>query len=347
MDSVTHVALGAAVAGLVAGRSCSRQVLLWGAILGTLPDFDVLIDWGDAVSNVVQHRSFTHSLFVLLPFSWILAYLVNYFVRPLQFSFYSLWALIAGCLMTHPLLDAFTSYGTQLFWPLRRQPVALSSVFIIDPFYSLPLLVGAGLLLLLPLRPMTLYFNGLGLLISTVYLFFSFMLQAYVLERVNDTLEHRDMAAVKIFVSPMPFSIALWRIIVLNDDTYYEGMVSIMDDANEPVDLYPFSRVSARRNYAVLDMYQYLKWFTGDFITVREYENRLLITDLRLGIHGINPFKFVVAERIGEQWSPLVTYRLPEEQLRTDLVRILKRMWRRLIGHDLDLCEVSTGVRCI
>ncbi|WP_036830684.1 metal-dependent hydrolase, partial [Photobacterium sanctipauli] len=88
---------------------------------------------------MVKHRGFSHSLFVLLPFSLLLSWLWQKW-RPTRFSFAHLWLLVAACLLTHPILDAFTAYGTQLFWPITT-PIAISSVFIIDPFYTVPLLL--------------------------------------------------------------------------------------------------------------------------------------------------------------------------------------------------------------
>src|SRR5678816_1952708 len=43
--------------------------------------------------------------------------------------------------MAHPLIDAFTVYGTQLFWPLPMRPLMWSSLFIIDPLFTLPWLL--------------------------------------------------------------------------------------------------------------------------------------------------------------------------------------------------------------
>ncbi len=80
MDSISQAALGAAVAGAVAGRRCTPKVLLAGAALGTLPDLDVMLDYGDPISNMVKHRGFSHSLFVLLPFAAMLAALWKRFV---------------------------------------------------------------------------------------------------------------------------------------------------------------------------------------------------------------------------------------------------------------------------
>ncbi len=125
MDSLTQAALGASLAGAVAGNTLGRSVLLTGAVLGTLPDLDVVIDYGTAVANFTQHRGFSHSLFVLAPLAVALAWLLWRW-KP-QLSFQRWLALTGLILITHPLLDAFTTYGTQLFWPIGP-PVAVSSI---------------------------------------------------------------------------------------------------------------------------------------------------------------------------------------------------------------------------
>lgn len=81
MDSLTQAVLGASVQGALLGRWQGRKALLYGALLGTLPDLDVLIDYGDAVANMTRHRGFSHSLFVLTGFSLLLAWLLRGF-RP-------------------------------------------------------------------------------------------------------------------------------------------------------------------------------------------------------------------------------------------------------------------------
>ena len=52
MDSITQALLGASVQGAMLGRWQGRKALAYGAILGTLPDLDVVIDYGDAVANM-------------------------------------------------------------------------------------------------------------------------------------------------------------------------------------------------------------------------------------------------------------------------------------------------------
>ena len=142
LDSLTQAALGAAVGYSVLGQKLGRSALVIGAVLGTLPDLDVLVHYDDAVASFTYHRSWSHSLFVLSLASLPIAMLISR-LRPCPSTTFSRWWL--GCwlvLITHPLLDGFTIYGTQLFWPLPMAPVSIGSIFIIDPLFTLPLIIG-------------------------------------------------------------------------------------------------------------------------------------------------------------------------------------------------------------
>ena len=81
MDSITQALLGASVQGAMLGRRQGRKALAYGAVLGTLPDLDVVIDYGDAVANMTYHRGFSHSLFVLSIVAVLLTWLIRRF-RP-------------------------------------------------------------------------------------------------------------------------------------------------------------------------------------------------------------------------------------------------------------------------
>ena len=142
MDSITQALLGASVQASLLGRWQGRKALLYGAMLGTLPDLDVVINYGDAVANMTYHRGFSHSLFVLSLVAVVLTWLARRIRPHPDYSAMRLFLTLWLVLITHVTLDAFTSYGTQLFWPLQTTPVAWSSVFIIDPLYSVPLLLG-------------------------------------------------------------------------------------------------------------------------------------------------------------------------------------------------------------
>ena len=170
MDSLTQAVLGASVQGAMLGRFQGRKALVYGALLGTLPDMDVLIDFGDAVADMTYHRGFSHSVFVLGAVAVLLTWLARRLFPRAEYGAGRLFTCIALVLFTHVTLDAFTTYGTQLFSPLHPPPVALSSIFIIDPFYTVPLLLAviAGLVVGLGRKGLSWQSGALGL--SSLYL---------------------------------------------------------------------------------------------------------------------------------------------------------------------------------
>ncbi|MCG2835851.1 metal-dependent hydrolase [Photobacterium sp. WH77] len=337
MDSVTQAALGAAVAGMIAGRKASPKVLVAGAMLGTLPDLDVLIDYGDPVSDMVKHRGFSHSLFVLFPLSLLLAWCWHRWRPASSFSFLRLWGLVAACLITHPILDAFTAYGTQLLWPLPVS-VAVSSIFIIDPLYTLPLLV--TLLAALLWRDRIASLCKAGVILSSLYLLWSVVAMHMIEQRVENQVAGTPLEGKPVFVSPTPFNTVLWRIVVLGEDSYWEGLSSLLD-GSDTVDFLE----KARGHWPLTDKpstLQALERFTRQFIRYEDNGSQIIATDLRLGMVDYLPFRFVFASRENhEDWQ----FPLPV-QLSSPAVRIkhLPSLWLRLLGSqdiDADLCHAS------
>ena len=125
MDSLSQIVLGGAVAAAVVPASHRRAALVAGAVLGTLPDLDSLpisLLTQDPVALMTWHRSVTHSLLVLPFVAWaIWAFFRKRGGRVAQAPRPWFWAILLA-LVTHPLLDAFTVYGTQLWWPLPVSP---------------------------------------------------------------------------------------------------------------------------------------------------------------------------------------------------------------------------------
>ncbi len=215
MDSITQAVLGGALGGAVLGRRFGRAAVVGGALLGTLPDMDVLIDYGDAVANFSQHRGFSHSLLVLAPLAVLLAVVLDGWHKRGEGAAvpFCRWLLFTGSiLLTHPILDAFTTYGTQLLWPLGP-PVAWTSIFIIDPLYTLPLLVAVVIALIRPPAPRAL---TVGLTLSSLYLAWGLAAQQWVDHRVEQALAGTSYKNAPRLIQPMPFSTVLWRVTVLD-----------------------------------------------------------------------------------------------------------------------------------
>lgn len=231
MDSLTHIALGAAVGTAVLGRKAGARAAVWGAACATLPDLDVLIPYGDPVRDFTFHRAGSHALFWLTLVAPALAWLLARLNRAAGGTFRDWWLLAWLALVTHALLDAFTVYGTQLLLPFSDYPVGIGSVFIIDPLFTVPVI--AGLVAALRLRPRdpgrALRWNTAGLALGALYLGWSVAAQSHVAGVVNRSLAATPLGNARTLVTPAPFNTLLWRVVVMDDGAYHEGFYSIFD----------------------------------------------------------------------------------------------------------------------
>lgn len=297
MDSVTQIVLGASIQGAMLGRWQGRKALVYGAMLATLPDMDVLLDYGDAVADMTYHRGFSHSLFVLAALATLITLAIRNLGPPAAYSAKRLWLTLLLVLCTHPLLDSFTSYGTQLFWPLTTPPVAISSIFIIDPLYTLPLLLAMLVGLTVGLQRSGLRWQYAGLALSTLYLASTLGGKWMAESRLQQALQAQQIEAQITFSSPTPFNTLLWRVMAIDGDQYYEGLVSWLDDTPPRLVALPRHASAADQVMAGSTQYERLRWFTGDRLRFDLIDQQWVATDLRLGMTGYHPFRFALAKQ--------------------------------------------------
>ncbi len=338
MDSLSQAALGAAVAVAVMGRRTAVwKAAAWGALAGTLPDLDVFVDHGDPILNMVLHRAETHAPFWLALFALPFGALVAWLSR--ETAQWRHWVLaMAGALITHPLLDAATVYGTQLGLPFTDHPFGSGSLFIIDPAYTLPLLLGVLVAVVLGRRPAALKINAAGLVLSTAYVGWSLVAQVHVENLARESLAAQGLKADRLLVTPLPFSTLAWRIVAVDEagSAYREGFYSLLDapvPAAERIAFDRFERGNAlAEETAGLDGAARIRAFTKGFWAMAEQDGRLRIADLRMGQEPGYSFTFVVAERR----SPLVPV-LPSVNVggRNDVDKALPWLWRRIQGERL------------
>ncbi len=301
MDSLSQIALGAAVGVAVMGRRTSLgRAALWGAVCGTLPDLDALIDHGDAVRNMTLHRAESHALFFLTLASPLIAALI----ARLHGEWHQVrrwWLAVWLVLITHPLLDTMTVYGTQLARPFSDTPYGVGSIFIIDPLYTLPLLFGVGIALRRRGDARGLRWNHAGLLLSTAYLAWGVVAQNEVRAVAERQLRTQAPDVERILVTPTPFNSVLWRIVAVTPTHYVEGYRSLLDgDA-------PIQFVRDRRHPELYEPLRdteavaRLAAFSHGFFAMSEVEGQIRMADLRMGQAPYFFFTFVVGQRDGEQ----------------------------------------------
>lgn len=297
MDSLSQLALGASLGVAVMGRRTAVwKAALWGGVAGTLPDLDVFIDYGDPLANMVNHRGASHSLIYLTLLSPALAWLA-WRIHGRVASLQRWWLAIWLALITHPLLDASTVYGTRLLLPFTDHAFGTDSIFIIDPLYTLPLCVGV----VAALRKGETYglrWNAVALALSTAYLAWSLGVQAYVRNQALQSLPPGVMAnGGRLLVTPSPLNTVLWRIVAQDEQHYYEGFHSLLDPTG-PIRFQRYESSGALAAELPRDNPAFhLQSFALGFVRFDEVAGELRVTDLRMGQEPHYAFSFIVAER--------------------------------------------------
>ncbi len=310
------------------------QAALAGALIGTLPDLDVFIDEGDPIRNMVLHRAETHALFWQALAAPVIAGALTLATRTGRL-FARWWLMVMLGLFTHSLLDATTIYGTRLGLPFSDQPFGLGSLFIIDPLYTLPLLLGLALTLLLR-SPARLRWNTAGLTLSTLYALWSIGAQAHVLDRVRAMPEAQGLPPERILVTPTPFNTILWRVVLVHEDHYQEGFHSLLDPIRGSSQGIRFDRHDRRgdldrrtRSFADANL---IRAFSKGFYSLADDGRYIRITDLRMGQHPYFVFAFAFAEHHSEPLVPITPRRISN---RMPFEPGIVWLWNRLRGEDI------------
>ncbi|MDB5928308.1 MAG: hypothetical protein JWR60_15 [Polaromonas sp.] len=331
MDSLTQIALGSALSVAVMGRRTAVwKAALWGAVAGTLPDLDAFIDHGNAILNMTRHRAESHSLFYLTLAAPLLAWGVSRLHREAAL-FKRWWLALWLALITHPLLDAMTVYGTQLLQPFTDYPYGVGSIFIIDPLYTVPLIVGTLAALRLK-NSRGLRWNAAGLVLSTLYLGWSAGAQLQATQVARASLQAQGIDASGLLVTPAPFNTLLWRLVATTPTQYFEGYHSLLDKS-------PAIRWTVHDRGAAL-MARHgqappvarIAAFSHGFYKLSESGGQLFVTDLRMGLEPAYTFNFDLgtpAELAAQSHAPTL------QSQRPDLGATLPWLWRRMWGEAL------------
>jgi len=231
MDTITHSAIGMCLGELIAGKQLGKKAMLYGIIASNIPDADVTTSlWMNHADALLAHRGFTHSILFAALCAPLLALAAVKWSKKKTLSF-NQWMLLFGSgLFVHIFLDAFTAYGTGWFEPFSHKRISFNTLFIIDPLFSLPLLIAAILLLLTKKNfPRRVTMAKTGIWIVTIYLIISISVKFYVNTQVKNSFAARGISYNNFMTTPAPLSILLWYIIGKTNSDYYVGYYSIFD----------------------------------------------------------------------------------------------------------------------
>mgnify|MGYP000002530033 FL=1 len=339
MDSITQIVLGAACGETVLGKKIGNRALLFGAIGGTIPDLDVFIGkiiYDSEIDSMAFHRGFMHSFLFAILAAFIFGFLIfRVYNRGKRLGMTTqkewIWLFFAS-IFTHPILDSFTAYGTQLFAPFSNYRVAFNNISVADPIYTLPFLV---LLIVVMFFKRTStkrrLFLKIGLGVSSLYMMLTLVNKYYVNGIYKQALVDKNIDYLRFQTQPTILNNFLWYGIAETEDAYFVGFYSILD--TKPI----ISRWhKLPKNHNLIDEktkdLETLAWFSGGYYNLSETADSktYLFKDLRYPLMDEEDpnstiFKFTIS-KTGDRWEAAPFY-TPDVSTGS-----LNSFWARLKG---------------
>jgi inner membrane protein len=335
MDPLTQGLLGATFGQALYGRRLGKSALTWGALVGVVPDLDILAIPLSPMAEWLWHRGPTHALW----FGLVIGPALGWLIWKRKGGRLRDWlGLATVALVTHPLLDIFTSYGTQLFWPLGRTRFAYHAVAIIDPAYSLPL----GIALALGLRygaqtrvARVAAWTALG--VSSAYLALGLGVNARAEAIAREQLAGEGVHDARIAAYPTVLQLPFRRVVARSGDLVRVGWLSVL--APRPIAWERFVSASgplvdAARQTREARLFE---WFTQGESTARVLlrpDGAIVeLDDMRFGVPG-SPQDGIWGVRVrldaaGRPTGPGERFRRP---MGVSAGEVFGQLWRETLG---------------
>ena len=281
MDPVSQGAVGAAFAQSAAKKENIILIGFIGFLAGLAPDLDVLIrSEDDPILFLEYHRQFSHSLFFIPIGSFFVALFIFPFVRGLMSLRMVYIASFLGY-ATHGLLDACTSYGTQLFWPFSDQRVTWNNISIVDPIFTVPIVI----LLAIAITKRKRIFSFIAIGWITFYLSLGFIQYERTLSAAMDLANSRGHNAERMTLKPSFGNLILWKSIYQHEETYYVDAIRTVRSSTwclgESIEMfdYQYHLPSLDKDSQQAKDIERFRWFSQDYLGYDDKNS--LVTDIR------------------------------------------------------------------
>jgi len=339
MDSLTQFALGAAVGETVLGRKIGNNAVWLGGLFGTIPDLDIVLNFAlETTMKLRVHRGYSHSIFFAVVFGAFAAWVLKKLFKKEKLS-YSNWYLFTFLtLFTHPILDSFTTYGTQLFLPFSDFRVGLNNIFVADLFYTIPLLLGVlAALFFVRTSNTRKWVNWLGIGISSLYMLFTFGAKFYTNGIFEKNLVEQNIPYERYTTSPTPLNAFLWGITAEGKDGYWLGHYSIFDKKQDDIEFtFLKKEPELRERFKGNKKFKNLTWFSSDYYILTEKPDRVDYVDLRFGpmdYDNIDRTTFPFYFKIKESTNGIEVFESREvPELEGGFKEYFNRFWARVFG---------------
>ena len=288
MDPVSQGVFGAVFAQTRSQKKNLAKAAVIGALAGMAPDLDIVLrSTSDPLFALEFHRHFTHSL-IFIPFGALIVSLVLYFFLGrrwnLSFAQIYIWSLLGYA--THGLLDACTSYGTQLFLPFSNFRVAWDLISIIDPLVTIPLVT----LVILASRRKARRYAWIAVFWIIAYFGFSYTQHEKAMAVGYEQATKRGFDLIRLEAKPSFGNIRIWKVIYETVDQYHVDAVKV--GFSDPVVWQgdSINKLDIDRDLPWLDKdsqqakdIERFRWFSGGYIA-RDKDNPYRVVDIRYSL---------------------------------------------------------------
>ncbi len=278
--------MGACLGEAIAGKKMGKKAMLFGILANNLPDADMITSfWNSEAHTLLSHRGITHSILFAVLATLGMTWLFERWFSKYQLSRREWIYLLGSGLFLHISLDACTAYGTGWFEPFSSYRVSFNTLFILDPFFSLPMLIGTLLLLILKnsrTRARKIIYRT-SLVLSALYLVATACIKLYVNSVIETDLEAKQLPHDHFFTTPSPMNNLLWYSASSSGENFYTGYFSILD-SKTTVDWTAFRRHDSLLSpFANEKDVRYLVQFSKGLYYLSKTDSGLKFGDIRFG----------------------------------------------------------------
>lgn len=286
MDSLTHIALGAVIGEVYAGKALGRKAMIIGAAAQSLPDVDFVLGFFNSpVDDLLVHRGITHSFLFGIVVTIGLAYLMKRFIKGDESFTVRHWMIFLGMeILMHLMLDSLNSYGTGLFEPFSNHRISFNVIFVADPFFTIWSFIAMIVLFSIKrTNPKRFRIACVTLIISATYMVTCLINKTIINNRVQETFTKAEFKIKNYFTSPTPLNNMLWYIVAESDSGFYIGYSSIFDSQKEIHLEYYSQNNYLLKGVSNQDEVTALKRFSQGYYTIEKVEDIVVLNDLRFG----------------------------------------------------------------
>lgn len=285
MDTLTHVVVGACVGEAFFEKGFGKKAMWWGSLSQSIADIDfVAFLWMDTPSALLAHRGFTHSIVFLFLLSPVFALTAIRIHRPQNIRFYK-WLLFFGTqMLMHLLLDLCNNYGIGLFEPFQHQRYAMNLLYVADPLFSfIPAIAFWMLIRMNRYSKHRMSWVNLAFLSMLSYFLIATGLKLHIQNKVEREARIRRIVYTNQLITPAPFQIFLWYVVLKSESGYWVNYRSIFDHNMKSSWSFHAQNSSLLKTVHDHEELQHLIRFSNDFYTAQKINDSLYFNDLRFG----------------------------------------------------------------